>query len=78
MKKALLNYRYYVLLAILCITILGVFSVPDDDLPLKIWMILFIILKIIGFGAGYVLYRLITYWQSKNLMPELTKMTAEE
>jgi hypothetical protein len=34
--------------------------------------------KSIGFGAGYGLYRLVAYWESKNLVPELSKMITEE
>ena len=37
MKKAFLNYRYYVMMIIGFVVILGVFSIPDENLPLMRW-----------------------------------------
>lgn len=78
MKKAFLNYRYYVMMIIGFVVILGVFSIPDENLPLMRWTWMLLVSKSIGFGAGYGLYRLVAYWESKNLVPELSKMIAEE
>ena len=78
MKKAFLNYRYYVMIIVGLVVILGIFSIPDENLSLMrcVWMLL--VSKSIGFGAGYGLYRLVAYWESKNIVPELSKMIAEE
>ena len=78
MKKAFLNYRYYVMMAIGFIVIFGVFSVPDEDMQLGKWMLALLLSKVVGFGAGYALYKLVAYWESKNLVPELSKMIKED
>lgn len=51
--KALLNWRYYVLMVVGMIAVIGTFSVPIDDQPLGAWLLALIIPKIIGFGAWY-------------------------
>lgn len=76
--KAFLNWRYYVMLIIGFVVTLGVFSFPDESLPLIKWTVSLIVSKAIGFGAGYGLFKLVAYWESKNLVPELSKMVAEE
>lgn len=78
MKKAFLNYRYYLMLIIGFVVIFGVFSIPDENLVIEKWFGEFVLSKAIGFGAGYGLYRLVAYWESKNLVPELSKMMKEE
>ena len=78
MKKAFLNYRYYLMLIIGFVVIFGVFSIPDENLVIGKWFGQFVLSKAIGFSAGYGLYRLVAYWESKNLVPELSKMMKEE
>ena len=78
MKKAFLNYRYYVMIIVGLVVTLGLFSIPNENIPLMRWAWMLLVSKSIGFGAGYGLYRLVTYWESKNLVPELTKLITEE
>ena len=78
MKKAFLNYRYYVMIIVGFVVILGVFSIPAENTSLMKWVCMLLVSKSIGFGAGFGLYRLVAYWESKNLVPELSKMIAEE
>lgn len=73
MKKAFLNYRYYVKMIIGIVVILGIFSIPDENLPLIRWAWMLFVSKSIGFGAGYGLYRLVAYWESKDLVPDSQK-----
>ena len=50
---------YFLTLTILAIaTLVGVFCVPSDELPLGQWFIVFWLTKSIGFGAGYLTYKL--------------------
>lgn len=74
--KAFLNWRYYVLLLLGFVAIIGIFGVPDDDSPT--WFGDMIFSKVVGFGAGYAMYRLIKNWSKNNLIPELDKLTKEE
>lgn len=74
MMKAILNWRYYVLLIIGFVACVGIFGVPDDSLSDLRWTMSLLISKGIGALAGYVFYKLITYWEVRNLIPEWTKI----
>lgn len=71
MKKILSNYRYYVLVALITVALFGIFAVPVDDLPLAQWYYTLISSKVIGFGAGYIIAKLIKRWEAKGTIPEL-------
>ena len=82
MKKTitsiLTNYRYYVLIVLMSIAILGIFCNVSDDLPLLQWFLLMIASKAVGFSTGYAVYKLITVWERENAIPELTKYVSED
>ena len=78
MKKAFLNYRYYVMMIIGFVVVFGIISVPEESLPIGEWTWKLIMSKVIGFGAAYILYKLVSYWEKRNLVPELSKMIMEE
>lgn len=78
MKKALLNWRYYAMAAIGIITAIGLFSEPSEDLDMSYWFAVLLATKAIGFGAGFALFRLVSYWEKQNLIPELSKLIMEE
>ena len=65
MKKAFLNYRYYVMMIIGFVVILGVFSIPDENIPLMKWVWMLLVSKSISLGTGYGLYRLVAYTESE-------------
>lgn len=71
--KALLNWRYYVLMVVGMIAVIGTFSVPIDDQPFGAWLLALIIPKIIGFGAWYIIFRMCDYWDARGLIPEMSK-----
>lgn len=76
--KALLNWRYYVLMVVGMIAVIGTFSAPIDDQPLGAWLLALIIPKIIGFGAWYLIFRMCDYWDARGLIPEMSKTMQEE
>lgn len=76
MIKALLNWRYYVLFLLGFVATVGIFGVPDDNSPT--WFTDMLLSKVIGFGAGYILYRLIIYWSKRNLIPELDEIAKDK
>ena len=76
--KALLNWRYYILMVVGLIAILGVFSVPIDDQPFGKWITALIFSKVIGFGALYLNYKMVVYWEARNRIPEMSKTMQEE
>lgn len=72
--KALLNWRYYVLMSVGIIAIIGTFSAPVDAQPYDAWLFILLISKIIGFSSWYFFYRLTAYWERLNLIPEMSKI----
>lgn len=76
--KALLNWRYYVLMVVGMIAVIGTFSVPIDDQPLGAWLFSMIASKAIGFGAWYLIFRMCDYWDARGLIPEMSKTMQEE
>ena len=71
MKKIFTNYRYYVLFVLATVAIFGIFSVPVENLPFAQWCYTLISSKVIGFGAGYIIAKLIKRWEAKGTIPEL-------
>ena len=76
--KALLNWRYYVLMVVGMIAVIGTFSVPIDDQPFGAWLLALILSKVIGLGALYLNYRMVVYWEARNRIPEMSKMMQED
>lgn len=74
--KIFLNWRYYVLFIFASIAFIGVFSCPYDDS--ETWFSDFFISKAIGFGAGYIWYRLHIYFESRNEIPEFERLLDED
>lgn len=76
--KAIINWRYYVLFIIAGIAILGIFSIPNDNLSMIEWVTNLVISKSIGVAAIFGYARLIKIWEKKNLIPELSNLIKEE
>ena len=72
MKKILTNYRYWVLFLVFIIAVLGIFSEPVDTLPRLRYYLTLLISKIVGFGAAWLDWRLIKFWEAKGKLPELS------
>lgn len=73
MKSIITNYRYYVLLLLLAVTIIGLFAVPADDLPKAYWFYVLISSKLIALGAAALISKLTRRWEAKGTIPELTQ-----
>lgn len=76
--KAIINWRYYVLFILASVAILGIFSIPDDNLSMTEWLKNLVISKSIGVAAIFGYARLIKIWEKKNLIPELSNLIKEE
>lgn len=72
MKKILSNYRYYVLAVVFTVAIIGIFSVPNDEMPTTNWLCAFALSKAIGFAAAYLIARLVKRWEKQGTISELT------
>lgn len=79
MKKSVItNWRYYAMMIIGFVAVVGVFSIPEEDLPMLQWLFSLLWTKAVGIGAGYTLFKLVERWEAKNLVPELSKMIEED
>lgn len=74
MKKIVTNYRYYLIVVLGLVCMLGIFGVPADDLPFADFVYILVSSKVIGLGAGWILARLVKRWEAKGTIPEITKI----
>lgn len=76
--KKIVNVICYAVIAVLgIICLLGLFAVPDDNLPLSDFVYILVSSKVIGIGAGWILARLVKRWEAKGTIPEITKLYNE-
>ena len=76
--KNIVNVICYAVIAVLGIVcLLGIFAVPDDNLPLSDFVYILVSSKVIGIGAGWILARLVKRWEAKGTIPEITKLYNE-
>lgn len=71
MKRLLKNYRYYVLLLLGGLALIGIMAVPAEELPTRYWVYTLISSKVIGFAAMYAFARLVSRWEKRGTIPEL-------
>ena len=77
MKKIVNVICYAVITVLGIICLLGIFAVPDDNLPLSDFVYILVSSKVIGIGAGWILARLVKRWEAKGTIPEITKLYNE-
>lgn len=71
--KAIFNWRYYVIFALLTIGLLSFLAIgAKDNLPLEMWIKLRVYLAITAFVSFFTLNRLRIYWEKKGEIPEFT------
>ena len=76
--KKIVNVICYAVIAVLGIVcLLGIFAVPNDNLPLSDFFYILVSSKVIGIGAGWILARLVKRWEAKGTIPEITKLYNE-
>ncbi len=71
MKKVITNYRYWLLLIIGLVALTGIFAVPNDDLDPATFAWVLFSTKAVGFGAFYLMARLIRRWEKRGTIQEL-------
>ena len=72
MKKIICNYRYWVMLILAVIAVLGILAVPADEVPFTSWLYMLVSSKLIAVAAGYIFRRLYLRWESRGTIDELT------
>lgn len=75
--KALTNWRYYVLFAIAVVAVVGMFSIPEEDVSFGEWAKVMLISKSVGILAIVLFFILVRYWDRKSLTKELSKLVKE-
>lgn len=74
-KKAITNFRYWLLFILAAVGIIGTFAVPQDELPLLSWLWVLVSTKAVGFGAFYLCAVLVKHWEARGTIQELTDFT---
>lgn len=74
MKSIVMNWRYYVLASLAFVAALGIFAVPEENLSLAAWFGILLASKAVGAVAFYALFKLISVWDGKGLIPELSNI----
>ena len=77
MKKIVNVVCYAVIVVLGIVCLLGIFAVPNDNLPLSDFVYILVSSKVIGIGAGWILARLVKRWEAKGTIPEITKLYNE-
>lgn len=72
MKKIICNYRYWVLMLLGTIAMVGIMAVPADELPINSWVYVLVSSKLIAVAAGYIFHRLYLRWEKRGTIAELT------
>lgn len=67
--RAIMNWRYWVLMAVLMLAIVGLFGIPEEDCGA--WMLTLIGTKLGGFAALMILWKLAERWLENGSVPEL-------
>ena len=76
MKKIICNYRYWVLLIMGAIVMLGIAAVPVDELPFLSYVYVLVSSKLIAVAAGYIFYHLYLRWEKRGTIDELTNFVS--
>lgn len=76
MKKAILNWRYWVYMALGGIGCIELFGVPADDS--ETWFADMLLSKAIAAAAFYAMYKLITVWDKNGKIPEISEILNNE
>ena len=76
MKKIICNYRYWVLLILGTIAMLGIMEVPADELPFTSWLYMLVSSKLIAVAASYIFHRLYLRWKKRETIDELTNFVS--
>lgn len=65
MKPDILNWRMWVIGILAATALICITSEPANE---DTWWLSFFVSKSIGFGAAYLTYRLVAYWEKKKLI----------
>lgn len=76
MKKIICNYRYWALLILGVIAVLGILAVPADELPFTSWLYILVSSKLVAVAAGYIFRRLYLRWESRGAVDERTNFVS--
>ena len=77
MKKIICNYRYWVLLILGTMAMLGFMAVPADELPFTSWLYTLLSSKLMAVTAGYIFHRLYLRWKKRGTIVELTNFVSD-
>jgi hypothetical protein len=56
--KNIFSQKTIIIAVLILVALVGVFSVPNDDLAMGDWFLVLVGFKALGFGAGYIALRM--------------------
>ena len=76
--KILKNYRYYVLLILGAIGLIGLLSAPSDELTADLWFAILVATKVTGIAFLYLAAVLYIYWRRAGKISSLNELIKEQ
>lgn len=70
MRNEILNWRIWVIGIMSMVSLICIVSEPAEN---ETWWSAFIVSKGIGFATAYLVYKLASYWEKRNLISELNE-----
>ncbi len=70
MKELVLNWRVAVLAVLSALCLICMVSEPAENTN---WLLVLCLSKVAGIAFGYASYKLFTYWDKRNQLPDIFK-----
>lgn len=71
-KRIITNWRYYVLLVIAAVAVIGILSTPAEES--ENFFLTLVLSKVIGFAALFLACGLIDYWRRAGKIEEIKEL----
>lgn len=70
--RAIMNWRYYVLVVALMLSVIGLFGIPSEDS--NMWFVVLVGSKLGGVAAIFLAYKMFVRWAENGRVPELMSL----
>lgn len=77
MKTIITNYRYWVLLALASVMIVGIVAVPNTDVSFSAFTVKLFVIKGVAFAAFLAFCHYYMKWKDEGSISELTDLEEE-
>lgn len=77
-KSILTNYRYYILIIIASIAMVGIAAVPTNEHGILAYTFILLASKLGSIAALWLFLRLYIFWKDRGEIPELSNLENEK